>query len=180
VTARLDALRPGLPAGTGGAPPAAGGDKHPDGETPAASVTWHPDLAAAEAAAAEGKMPLFAAFDGAADAPGQKAFDDAIARPEVRALLSKFACVRLQAHGDAGAVHLARLDKVSVGAKPPHAMAVALASTAPVVFAPEGEGDALAKALEAFLERALGRPAEPAPPVPPVESEPPKPADAAK
>ena len=204
----LDGVRPFLPAANGGgapeAPKGAGPEapKDPAPDAPAAAgetgppiiVAWSPDWDAAVAKAKEHKLPLFAAFEIDSADPAQKLLDDVLKRRDVMALLQRFACVRVQTHGDAGKDGVKRLEELSPGAKAPLALARAAESTTDSTWTPTGDEEAQAKALLELLAKAL--PAPPAPPKPeegkpaeekpadpkPAEDKPPeaKPADAAK
>jgi len=145
----------------------------PEGPAPA----WHANLEAAQQTARQKSCPLFACFDAADDAPGQAAFDAALALPEVRERLLKAACVRLVAHGEDGKAALDRLAAIAKEAKPPHAVVWRTPDGAPEGMGVGNPGDAgeIARALVALLDRVLAPVPPPAPPpeTPPAPSGPP-------
>ncbi|HEU4394500.1 MAG TPA: hypothetical protein VFS92_02980, partial [Planctomycetota bacterium] len=141
-------------------------------------AAWIDGWDAAAARAKEGKLPFFAVFLGAPDDAGQKVLDEALGGREVQRLLSKFACVRVATHGDAGKDEAKRLEALSPGAKAPFVLARGAESATDLTWPAAGDAAAQKSALVAFLNKALEPPPKKDAPAPsPGEPAPPKPGD---
>ncbi len=136
----------------------------PEGPATAVEPAWGADYAASREAAKKDGKPLLVLFADAAS-PRQKAVDDALATAEVKAVLLRYACVRLATEGDAGKV--AR-DLMAKSAGAPDAAAPYLAVLKAEDETVTGRLAAAPLKDEEVLPRVKELLGPPAPPVPSV------------